>query len=261
MLPDIQNSKSNFSIALNRVGVTNLKFPIQILQRSGHFQHTVADIDCFVDLEADIKGISMSRLPIGIQKFINKPIDGKAISIIAEHIRLKSEAKICQLIYKFPYFVQRESPVAKEPGFIHYNIIFNGTKSEENYKFKFAVEITASSLCPCSKEISNNGAHNQRSKILITLTPKENEWLWIEDIAKIGEDSSSCPIYSILKRSDEKYVTEQMYNNPAFVEDITRNCYSKLLEYQDKLEAFIIEVSNEESIHLHNAYSRIDYNC
>jgi GTP cyclohydrolase I len=254
-LPDIQNSKPTFEIGLNRVGITELKLPIIISQKSGGSQNSVAKISCYVDLEPDQKGINMSRLPIGLHKFMNHTLSSEVIAEIAENIRIKSEAKECELTYDFDYFLTKFSPVNKEPGLVDYRVTFTGIKSEDNYRFKFKVRVTATSLCPCSKEISDGGAHNQKCYIEIECEP--NDFLWIEEIIDIAEQSASCEIFSVLKRPDEKFVTEKMYNDAKFVEDIARQCYA-LLKNRTDLENFKVSVQSDESIHMHRAVAKIE---
>lgn len=257
MLADIQQSNSEFEFPIERVGITNFKLPIYIDRKEGGIQHTVADINVFVDLKKENKGINMSRLPIGIQKFSDQKLNANTINDIAEYIRNKSEAECCQIIYTFPYFIKKLAPVSKEPGSVFNNIIFDVIKTVDESKFWMTVETNITSLCPCSKEISDNSAHNQKSSIKIKIHPQLNDFIWIEDIIKIAENNSSCEIYSVLKRPDEKYVTEKAYDNPKFVEDIVRGCYSELIKI-NKIKNFRIEVNNYESIHQHNATAIMD---
>lgn len=255
-LPDIQNSEPEVQIALNRVGIAQLKLPIIISDKSGGVQNTVATIGCFVDLEPDQKGINMSRLPIGLHKFVSEELNAERISEVAENIRIKSEAKVCEVSYDFDYFITKVSPVNKERGLVNYRTKFTGIKSENGkYEFKFNIRVTATSLCPCSKEISEYGAHNQKCYIDVECVP--NQFVWIEDIIKLAEDSASCEIFSVLKRPDEKYVTEKMYENPQFVEDIARRCYAALKTRED-LDRFKIVVQSDESIHMHRAIAMIE---
>jgi len=256
---DTQQSNSEFEFPIERVGITDFLMPIYISRKEGGFQHTVANINAFVDLKEINKGINMSRLPIGIQKFSNQSINASILADIAEHIRNKSEAEQCQLVYNFPYFINKIAPVSKEPGIVHTNITFDVTRSiiSNTPDFWLTVETNTTSLCPCSKEISDNSAHNQRSLIKISINPKPQEWIWIEELVDLAEKYSSCEIYSILKRVDEKHVTEKAYNNPKFVEDAIRGCYSELINRQD-LKHFRIEVTNYESIHQHNATAIMD---
>ena len=256
-MEDVQKNKPKYEYPIQRVGITNLKIPITISEQNGGSQNTVADVDVFVNLKAESKGTHMSRLAIGVQKFISHKFNAKLLEDIAEYIRVKCEADTSEVIYKFPYFIKKVSPVSNKMGLIHCDVTFNIIKSKNKSDFTMSVESTTTSLCPCSKGISDYGAHNQRSKVEITCCPEKDGWIWIEELIKIAEDSSSCEIYSVLKRPDEKYVTERAYNNPKFVEDIIRSIFNRMNKY-DNIQWFKIEVSNEESIHQHNAYAKID---
>ncbi len=252
-LPDIQNEQEPIhKISINRVGITDFKLPIFISQKDGGVQHSVANISCFVDLAPDIKGISMSRIPIGLMKFAKEQLSSKLMIKIAENIRRSTEADLCDLGYYFPYFLTKHAPISFEPGILPYEIWFNIIKTAKGHMFRLSVETIATSSCPCSKEISKISAHNQKSRIKIICEAKEDAFIWIEDLVKIAEESSSCEIYSVLKRPDEKEVTEKMYENSKFVEDIARECYNKLSQVKDILK-FKVEVVNDESIHAHSA--------
>lgn len=258
ILPDMQTNSPEIPIPIRRVGITNLKIPIYISEKSNGQQHSVANVDVYVDLDANSKGTHMSRLAIGVQKFLDHKLNSDILKDICEYTRNKCEAKRAEVIYRFPYFVKKIAPVSKEPGLIHCDIIFNMSSFIKDdmveYEFIMTVEILGTSLCPCSKEISEYGAHNQRSRVKIECSP--TKFLWIEDVIDIAEKSFSCQLYSVLKRADEKYITERAYNNPAFVEDIVRKCYSDMMEYQN-LSWVTVEVRNEESIHSHDAFARI----
>lgn len=254
-MKDVQAEKSNINIGINRVGIDNLKMPMFISKKEGGHQHTVADVSCYVDLRPELKGINMSRLPIAIHKFSTDVLDSNLICKIAEHIRIKSEAEYCQLVYSFPYFIKKYSPVNGEPGLVYYNVTFDALAGPDETEFKFKVTTIATTLCPCSKEISDSNAHNQ--KCYITIEVKPSKWIWIEDIISIAEKSSSCEIYSVLKRPDEKFVTEQMYANPRFVEDVVREAYSQLSNMNGVCE-FVVEAAADESIHMHRAYAKLE---
>ena len=257
-LPDVQNSQPKINVDINRVGISDLILPVFVSKKDNSVQHTIANISCFVNLDKNLKGINMSRIPIAIHKFIGFPLTGKLIQIIANSIKTKSEANMCQLIYKFPYFLQKLSPISKESGQVLYNVTFD--VSTDRNIINLSVQTTTTSLCPCSKEISSGGAHNQKCFINITCETGIENWIWIEDLIKIAEDSSSCEIFSVLKRSDEKFVTEKAYKNPYFVEDIARNCYEKLdhiSKKTGKIGRFIVEVISDESIHNHKAFAEI----
>lgn len=255
-LPDVQADKPLIGIAINRVGVTDVKVPVYIKKQEGGHQHTVADVSCYVDLKSDKKGINMSRIPIAITKFLQETLSGENIKHIAQHIMQKSEAEECQLIYKFPYFVTKLSPVAKEPGVVHYDVEFNGTiDKDENWDFTFSINAICTTLCPCSKEISQANAHNQKCYIKITVNT--SGWVWVEDVINIAETSSSCEIFSVLKRPDEKFVTEEMYNNPRFVEDVVREVYQRMVKLEN-VKSFTVEATADESIHMHKAYAKLE---
>ena len=251
-LPDIQYTNPKYPIRINRVGINMVELPIFVSTKTGGVQHSIAKIDCYVDLAAHLKGTNMSRLIIGLQKFIGQQLNGKLISSIAENIRISAEADTCELSYRFPYFIQKLAPASNEPGTLPYHICFTGIKTNDNYIFKLGVKVLATSLCPCSKEISSYGAHNQKALIEMIVQTKENSFIWIEDLIDIAERSASCEIFSVLKRIDEKIVTERAYDNPKFVEDIARSVYNKLSERED-IEKFKISVESDESIHAHNA--------
>ena len=254
-LPDVQNTASEIQIAINRVGIMDLQLPISILQQVEGYQSTVATFSCFVDLAAHLKGINMSRLPATIHKYIDNRMSSAILADMAEDVRVISNASVCELEMCFPYFIKKLSPIRKEPGWVPYDITFNMVKTKDEAEFTFIVGVTATSLCPCSKEMSGVNAHNQKCLIQISCTP--TAWLWIEDIIKIAEASASGEIYSVLKRPDEQHVTNQMYDNPAFVEDIARSIYSQLIQY-DILKSFKIRVESDESIHKHKAVAIIE---
>ena len=257
MLPDVQTENSKIQIPIYRVGITDFKLPIYISKKDGGQQHTVANIDIFVDLNANQKGTHMSRLAIGVQKFTNYKLSQDLLIDIADYILQKTEAETCQLIYKFPYFLTKLAPISKEPGLINHNIIFDLIKTKNTTKFYMSVDNTVTSLCPCSKELSLDigGAHNQRN--IINVKCLTSKFVWIEDIIEATNKCGSCQVYSVLKRSDEKYVTEDAYNNPSFVEDIVRKAYMEIKKI-DGIEWFEVTTTSEESIHQHNATAKID---
>lgn len=255
-LNDVQSNKPDIEIPIGKVGISDLKLPIRVLQKNGDFQNIVATINCFVDLPKSQKGVHMSRIPIVLNQFLKEPLDKKKIRDVTNNIRETLNSSSCYISYKFDYFIKKNSPVNKIPGYVYYNIIFIG-EFKQTFDFIFLVEVVATSLCPCSKEISKNGAHNQKCVVRIICNPETNEWIWVEDIIELIEGSVSCDIYSILKRSDEAYVTEKAYDNPMFVEDIARSCYQKMKKLKTK--SFIVDVISDESIHQHNAHATIVY--
>lgn len=256
-LPDIQNERPNIQVSLNRVGVMGLKAPIFVSQKAGGVQHTSASINCFINLAANKKGINMSRLPSAIFKYLHQPLNKSLINDISENIRLLSNADKCELSYEFTYFLSKIAPVSKELGIVDYLVKFNGEVTETTYDFTFSVRVPCTSLCPCSKEISDGGAHNQRCYITLDVTPENGKFIWLEDMISLAESCASCEIYSVLKRSDEKFVTDMAYDNPKFVEDIARECYLKLCAF-DNIKNFKIKIESDESIHTHKAVAILE---
>ena len=268
-LPDVQNRAAEIQVELSRVGIRNLKLPIYInvkpieeayKSNNLEFQHTVADVDCYVGLEATKKGANMSRAPVILQKetYLNQPLNQATLIVQTNEIRKANESSICELTYKFDYFIKKKSPVTKLNGIIHYPTIFKAVVTAFSASFHMEVEVPVTSLCPCSKEISNHGgAHNQRCAIKIHCLPQKNQWIWIEDLVNIAESSGSCQVYSILKRPDEKWVTDRALANPKFVEDIVREVYQKMLNLGTY--GFYVEAISDESIHTHAAYARVEH--
>lgn len=259
MLPDMQQTNSSIPIPIHKVGITDIKLPIYISKKDGGQQHTVASIDVFVDLKANQKGTHMSRLAIGVQKFIDRKLSQSTLTDIANYIIHKCDSESCQLIYKFKYFLTKLAPISKEPGIIAHNIVFDLIKTKSNVDFFISVDNTVTSLCPCSKELANTnnvgGAHNQRN--IIKVKCQTDDFVWIEDIIDATNKCGSCQIYSVLKRTDEQEVTINAYENPLFCEDIVRKAYIEIKKLSG-IKWFEIETTSDESIHQHGATAKID---
>jgi GTP cyclohydrolase I len=258
-LPDVQKQEPEHKIAIQKVGISGLILPVFITQKVGGHQYTTAKMDCYVSLAADLKGTNMSRIPRTIHQFLDVPLTAATINNMCYEIKKNAEADDCELSFCFPYFVKKYAPVSNEPGLVHYSVTFKGIKNYESFKFILGVEALTTNLCPCSKEISDSGAHNQRAHIKLECEQNSKGWIWLEDLIEVAEASTSCPIYSVLKREDEKYVTEVAYQNPMFVEDIARSCYDKLINI-DGIVSFKIDITAKESIHTHDARAIIEYN-
>ena len=259
-MKDVQKNAPAVAVSIPRVGISGLKLPVFISTKEHSMQHTVADISVYVDADKDSKGIHMSRLAIGVQKFANLPLNVDLLINIAKYIKGKLNSKLCEVTYAFPYFITKIAPVSKEPGIVHSDVTFKLLYySSMDFEFSIKVDTIATSLCPCSKEISDDGAHCQRSLISIECIPKDvKKIVWIEDLIILANMHSACEIYSVLKRVDEKYVTEYAYGNPCFVEDTTRGIYNELLSWP--LQSFIVQTKNFESIHQHSAVAKMTYN-
>ena len=252
-LADIQNTLSNHNIYLENVGITDLKLPILVMERSGRFQQTIGNMTCYVDLAAEIKGISMSRLLEVLHEYTYKPLNSDVIQDITKVIRKRSESKKCFLEIEFPYFMEKCAPISHKKGYINHTTKFICTNND-NIDMKYGVQVIVTSLCPCSKEISDSSAHNQ--KCYVNVEYNTDSWIWLETVIEAIEKCGSCEIYSILKRPDEKVVTERAYNNPLFVEDIARNVYIAL-ENIKGIKDFKINVMSDESIHIHKAVALV----
>ena len=256
-MKDIQNQRDNRSLPINRVGIKGLSYPIAVRDRRTNVQRTVASMSMSVDLPRHFKGTHMSRFLEVIHEH-QDIIDIRQFGRILHSLRSRLEADNAHIDIEFPYFVEKMAPVSGSKSLMDYRCRYSGSingKGEVDYVM--GVEVPVTSLCPCSKEISQYGAHNQRSSVTIEARFAPNKFLWIEDLINIAEGAASCPVYSLLKRPDEKYITEKAYENPRFVEDVVREAAAKLLD-KPEVVWFKIESENMESIHNHNAYALIE---
>lgn len=254
-MKDVQNFHDERGIAIQRVGVRDCHLPFLIKMKNGKFQSVLADIQLTVDLPHQFKGTHMSRFIEVLNQWSQQPISNKEIQSILTDIRERTGAKRAHIDVKFKYFLEKIAPVSGLSGLLDYNCLFSGELNEQEYKFALGVTVPVTSLCPCSKEISDFSAHNQRSEIKVKVHFCSGTFLWIEELIKIMELQGSAQVYSLLKREDEKLVTEFAYDNAKFVEDIIRDSVLAL-RANDKISWFDIECVNFESIHNHNAYAR-----
>ncbi len=251
---DIQSMEDDRKIDIDKVGVKNIKYPIVVLDKKGGYQHTVATVNMYVNLPHHFKGTHMSRFIEILNKY-RADIAVKNLSKILKEMKEKLDAQSAHLHIEFPYFIEKKAPVSGEPSLMEYICTFYGKSSNREDVFLVGVKVPIMTLCPCSKEISDYGAHNQRG--IVSLTVKSKDFVWIEDLVEIVEGCASSPVYALLKRVDEKFVTENAYRNPAFVEDVVRCVAEKLLRDENILW-FSVEAENFESIHNHNAYAYIE---
>lgn len=252
-IKDIQSQPDHRMIGIDKVGVKDISYPIVVLDKKNKFQHTIASVNMYVDLPHHFKGTHMSRF-IEILNEHRGEITVQNFPEILKKMKKRFNAQTAHMEVEFPYFIEKPAPVSKARGLMDYRCRFTGSLGD---KKDFVLEITVpvTTLCPCSKEISRKGAHNQRGIVKVNLRFKG--FIWIEDIIKIVEASASSPVYSLLKRPDERYVTEHAYDNPRFVEDVVREVASKL-ETLRGIKWFSIEVENLESIHNHSAYAYLE---
>lgn len=256
-LVDIQKTVDERKVGLERVGVCDLKYPITVLDRSQGEQKTVANVALSVSLPAEIKGTHMSRF-ISVMNDYRGEITMTAIPNILRDLKEKLEAPSAQVSMAFPYFMEKTAPVSGHKGFLDCECVFLGESGPKGEEFQLVVKVPVASLCPCSKAISDYGAHNQRGVVEMSVELASPEGrlakVWIEELFEIAENSASAPLYPLLKRTDERHVTMQAYDNPRFVEDIARNVAVSLRD-DERIASFEVKVINFESIHAHNAFA------
>jgi len=252
-IADIQSASDHRKLRVNQVGIRALRHPIYIENKRGEAQPTIAFFNMYVDLPHHVKGTHMSRF---IEILNSRPITLGPENFIAllDEVSNKLAAETAFLEIRFPFFVTKFAPVSKAASVMDYEVCLIGTRNADKSNIILKVLIPVTSLCPCSKDISEYGAHNQRSHV--TITAEIRSGLWIEDLIEYVEKEASAALYGILKRPDEKYVTEQAYNHPKFVEDMVRDVARHLLE-DDRIGSFTVESENFESIHNHSAYAMI----
>src|SRR5207244_1246765 len=253
-IPDVQATPDTRRLAIDRVGVKDIRHPARIRERSGGLQHTVALFNMYVGLPHHFKGTHMSRF-VEILNAHEREISVDTFKLMLDEMVDRLEAQSGHIEMTFPYFVNKSAPVSKVKSLMDYEVTFVGeiAKGEKCFKMKVVVPVT--SLCPCSKGISDYGAHNQRSHV--TISARLRKHMWIEELIEIAESEASCELYGILKRPDEKYVTERAYDNPKFVEDMVRDVAARL-NADERIAAYVVESENFESIHNHSAYALIE---
>lgn len=255
---DIQSEQDVRNIPLAKVGVRGLCYPIFVLDKKNKKQATTAAVDLFVNLPHDYKGTHMSRFIEIFHRYRND-VSVKHFLLMLEEMREKLNAEKAYGTVRFPFFIEKESPVTKTKGMLSYDCAYEGIVGKDERKFFISIAVPVSTVCPCSKAISDYGAHNQRGIVRVKIL-YEN-FFWIEDIISLIENCASSPLYAVLKRSDEKFVTEHAYENPRFVEDVVREVYCALSDFplEKKIAWFSIEAENFESIHNHNAYAYTEF--
>lgn len=251
-LADVQSRPDDRALAIDWVGVKGLKYPITVLDRAQGKQQTVGSVTMLVRLPQERKGTHMSRFVEILGEHHTEITLASVQSMLAEmQRRLGSER--ARIEVRFPYFITKEAPVTRTRGLVGYNVQLAGRTGIRD-RMELRVEVPVTTLCPCSKEISEVGAHNQRG--VVTALVRLQGMLWLEDLVETVERCASCEVYSALKRPDEKFVTERAYRHPVFVEDLLRDVAAELME-RDVVEHFVIEVETIESIHDHNAYGYV----
>ena len=253
-IADVQSSLDTRRIAIDRVGIKAIRHPVVVADKDDGVQHTVAVFNMYVNLPHNFKGTHMSRF-VEILNSHEREISVESFQIILQEMIAKLETDSGHIEMTFPYFINKSAPISQVKSLLDYEVTFIGEIKNGEYLFTMKVVVPVTSLCPCSKKISNYGAHNQRSHV--TISVRTNSFVWIEDIIQIAENNASCELYGLLKRPDEKYVTEKAYDNPKFVEDIVRDI-AEVLNHDGRIDAYVVESENFESIHNHSAYALIE---
>ncbi len=254
-IPDVQASPDSRKLAIDQVGVKAIRHPVKIMERAGGVQHTVASFNMYVGLPHQFKGTHMSRF-VEILSAHEREITVDSFKAMLREMVERLEAEEGRIEMQFPYFIEKKAPVSGVKSLMDYEVSFIGEIKKGRQCFAMKVLVPVTSLCPCSEKISAYGAHNQRSHVTITATT--SDFVWIEEIVDIVEKQASSELYGLLKRPDEKFVTERAYDNPKFVEDMVRDVASAL-NRDERIEAYTVESENFESIHNHSAYAVIEH--
>ena len=252
-LRDIHSERDHRRLALERAGVKGLRYPVCVLDRQQGLQHTVAEIDMSVSVPHKRKGAHMSRF-VELLNRHRREIDIRKFRSICSELRKDHDAEAAHVEVRFPYFIEKKAPVSGAVGLVDYACTFGASVTSKGHDLWVAVEVPVTSLCPCSKAISVHGAHNQRS--LVSVRVWFAKFFWLEDLIALIEDSASSDLYALLKRPDEKYVTERAYERPRFVEDLVREVGTRL-RADAKFTRWEVEAESFESIHAHNAYASL----
>jgi GTP cyclohydrolase I len=253
-LHDKQSERDHRQLRIDKVGVRGMRFPIQVRDKARAVQNTVATIGMFVDLPKEFKGTHMSRF-IEVLNAHGDVVHVENMTDILHAMQEKFQAATSHLEMEFPYFMKKRAPVSGMESLMDYVARFDATASNKDIDFVLTVKAMVTTLCPCSKAIAAHGAHNQRGEVTVQI--RSRKAVWIEDLIAVIESSASSELYALLKRQDEKAVTERAYDNPVFVEDLVRNVALKLNAHPD-VTWYKVEAENHESIHNHNAYACIE---
>ncbi len=261
-MEDVQNRRDERQLPIDQVGVSDLRYPIVVLDRAQQRQQTVASLTMAVDLPHHFKGTHMSRF-VEVLNAYRGEVTMRTLPVLLSELKERLDAERARIEVTFPYFLERRAPVSGACALMDYECTFIGELNGKGDDFLLGVRVPVTSLCPCSKEISDYGAHNQRGHVAIEVRTRASDHgsptlVWIEELVEVAEQSASAPLYPLLKRPDERHVTMQAYDNPVFVEDLVRNVALRLMD-DDRIAWFRVQAVNQESIHNHNAFARLEW--
>jgi len=253
-IEDVQGRADTRQIPINKVGIKDIYHPVRVKDRSGGEQHTVANFNMYVNLPHNFKGTHMSRFVEILHR--EREIGVASFKAMLEEMTTRLDADAGHIEMTFPYFVMKSAPVSGVESLMDYKATLIGERSGDRTQMWIKVVVAVTSLCPCSKKISNYGAHNQRSHITIRADVAVGA-VALEELARAAEEEASCEVYGLLKRPDEKWVTERAYDNPKFVEDLVRDIALRLRD-EPRIGCWTVSSENFESIHNHSAYALIE---
>ena len=254
IIEDVQGRADTRRIPIDRVGIKDIFHPVRVKDRSGGHQHTIANFNMYVYLPDNFKGTHMSRF-VEILNEHEREISVESFNEMLAQMTTRLNSEAGHLEMTFPYFIMKKAPVTGVQSLLDYRATLAAELKKGAVETWLKVLVPVTSLCPCSKQISDYGAHNQRSHL--TISARIAEHVWLEELIEVAESEASCELYGILKRPDEKFVTERAYDNPKFVEDIVRDVATRL-NVDERIRSYVIEAENFESIHNHSAYARIE---
>jgi GTP cyclohydrolase IB len=252
-IADVQNNPDTRRLPIDQVGIKDIRHPVRVKDKTQGEQHTIANFNMYVELPHNFKGTHMSRF-VEILNNHDMEVSVESFKEMLREMNERLNASVGHIEMNFPYFINKAAPVSGVKSVMDYQVSFIGEVRDGKEIATIKIVVPVTSLCPCSKEISDRGAHNQRSHV--TVTARTNAFVWIEELIEMVEQEASCELYGLLKRPDEKYVTERAYDNPKFVEDMVRDVAAKLND-DERIDAFTVESENFESIHNHSAYAMI----
>jgi GTP cyclohydrolase I len=260
MLEDVQNRRDDRQLPIDEVGITGIRYPVAVLDRERGKQSTVADVRMSVDLSPYVKGTHLSRFVEILDESAAEVIP-TTVTVILDALRRRLSAGRARVEFRFPYFLRRVAPATGASALMDYQCWLIGEQDATSTTVLVGARVPVTSVCPCSKAISDYGAHNQRTNITISACPKRGEDgepvpVWADDLIEIAEAAGSCPVYPLVKRPDERHITMQAYDNPVFVEDMARSAAEALARHE-QITSFSVEAVSEESIHNHSAFARI----
>ncbi|WP_165078891.1 MULTISPECIES: GTP cyclohydrolase FolE2 [unclassified Desulfovibrio] len=253
-MEDVQNRAPEVALDIDRVGVRGLRLPLRVRDRAGGSQATVASADLGVELPSARKGTHMSRLVEAVEDW-DEGLDRQSVQRLLENVRRRLDARRAWVRFAFPYFVRKSAPARGDAAPLAYDCAVTSELDDSGQVFILDLAVPVMTVCPCSKAISREGAHSQRA--LVRIRARISGFVWLEELIELAEAAGSSAVYTLLKREDEKFVTEQAFARPAFVEDVVRAAASAL-ERHPRVTGFTVEVESMESIHNHNAFARIE---